>query len=280
MVRKIVADIATTERGRQDFPFLRNFDPYEGHSWASGDADFDAGNNQESSSEAVNAWASLILWGEATGDRATRDLGIFLFTSEIASVQNYWFDLDREVLPAEFGQPFASMVFGGKYSYNTWWTQEPRQIMGINLLPITTASTYLAADPAYFSRLADRLPSEVKAYGSRGGDDGTPPDIWQDVIASAVALGDNAKGMALWKRGGSVEFGETRTHTNHWLWRLTEMGSPDFSVTADTALYAVFKRADGTRTYLAWNTGSAPVKVTFSDGHLLEVAPHGLGQGH
>ena len=32
-------------------------------------------------------------------------------------------------------------VFGGKYAYNTWWTQEPRQIFGINLLPITPAST-------------------------------------------------------------------------------------------------------------------------------------------
>ena len=280
MVRKIIADIATVERGRQDFPFLRNFDPYEGHSWASGDADFDAGNNQESSSEAVNAWAALILWGEATGDRATRDLGIYLFTSEIASVQNYWFDLDREVLPAEYGQPFASMVFGGKYSYNTWWTQEPRQIMGINLLPITTASSYLAMDPGYFSRLADRLPNEVKAYGSRGGDDGTPPDIWQDVIASAVALGDSGKGMALWKRGGSVEFGEPRTHTNHWLWRLAEIGTPDFSVTADTALYAVFKRADGQRTYLAWNAGSTPLTVAFSDGHTLKVAPRALAQSH
>lgn len=279
MVKQIIADIATPERGRQDFPFLRNFDPYEGHSWASGDADFDAGNNQESSSEAVNAWAALIFWGEATGDRATRDLGIFLFTSEIAAVQTYWFDLGREVLPAEYGQPFASMVFGGKYAYNTWWTQEPRQILGINLLPITTASTYLAADPGYFSRLADRLPSEVKAYGARGGDDGTPPDIWQDVIASAVALGDNAKGMAMWKRGGSVEFGETRTHTNHWLWRLAEMGSPDFTVTANTALYAVFKRADGQRTYLAWNAGSEPLKVTFSDGRQLDVAPRSLGQG-
>ena len=278
MVRKIIADIATSERGRQDFPFLRNFDAYEGHSWASGDANFDAGNNQESSSEAVNAWASLILWGEATGDRATRDLGIFLFTSEIAAVQTYWFDLNREVLAPDYGQPFASMVFGGKYAYNTWWTQEPRQIMGINLLPITTASTYLAADPGYFSRLADRLPAEVKAYGARGGDDGTPPDIWQDVIASAVALGDSAKGMALWKRGGSVENGETRTHTNHWLWRLAEMGSPDFSVTADTPLYSVFKRADGQRTYLAWNAGSTSLKVTFSDGHTMEVAPRSLGQ--
>ncbi len=141
MVDKIIADIATDERGRADFPFLRNFDVYEGHSWASGDADFDAGNNQESSSEAVNAWAGLVLWGEATGDRRLRDLGMFLLTSEIASINQYWFDLDKQVLAPEYGKPFASMVFGGKYAYNTWWTQEPRQIFGINLLPITPPPT-------------------------------------------------------------------------------------------------------------------------------------------
>ena len=31
------------------------------------------GNNQESSSESVNAWSSLILWGEAVGDERIRD---------------------------------------------------------------------------------------------------------------------------------------------------------------------------------------------------------------
>jgi endoglucanase Acf2 len=278
MVHKIIADIATAERGRADFPFLRNFDVYEGHSWASGDAAFDAGNNQESSSEAVNAWAGLILWGEAIGDQTQRDLGIYLYTSEVASIDHYWFDLDHEVFAMEYGQPFASMVFGGKYSYNTWWTQEPRQILGINELPMTTASVYLGRKAGNFSSLAARLPAEVKAYGARGGNDGTPPDIWQDIIASAVALDDPETGWALWRRGGSVEFGETRTHTNHWLLRLKELGPPDFTVTADTPLYAVFQRRTGERTYLAYNASPATLKVTFSDGRTMEVAAHSLAQ--
>ena len=53
----------------------------------------------------------------------------------------------------------------------------------------------------------------VKAYKARGGDDGTPADIWQDVIASYAALGDPDAGAALWNRKGSVEGGETRSHT-------------------------------------------------------------------
>ena len=56
------------------------------------------------------------------------------------------------------------------------------------------------------------------------------------------------------------------------------MGTPDFGVTADTALYQVFKRADGTRTYLAYNAGKAPLEVRFSDGKQLTVAPGALGR--
>ena len=276
MVGKIVADIATDVRGRADFPFLRNFDPYEGHSWASGDANFPAGNNQESSSEAVNAWAGLILWGEATGNRALRDLGIYLYTSETASVMQYWFDINRQVLAPEFGKPFASMVFGGQYEYNTWWTQEPRQILGINLLPFTPASIYLGEDPAYIRRVMETLPAEVKAYRSRGLDDGTAGDIWQDVLASYLALADPAAGFAFWNRRGGVEFGETRTRPLYWLLSLKEMGPPDFSVTADTPLYSVFRDSGGARTYLAYNAHDAPISVTFSTGKTVEVAPHSL----
>lgn len=276
MVGKIIADIATDERGRADFPFLRNFDAYESHSWASGDANFDAGNNQESSSEAVNAWAGLVLWGEVTGNRKLRDLGVFLFTSEIASIQQYWFDLDRQVLAPEYGKPFASMVFGGKYAYNTWWTQEPRQIFGINLLPITTASTYLGANPEYAREVVAALPAEVKAYQKRGLSDGTPADVWQDVVASYAALGDPDAGFALWNRKGSVESGETRSHTLFWLSSLKEMGTPDFSVTADTPLYSVFKDKSGARTYLAYNARNSAIRVTFSTGKTIDVPQRSL----
>ena len=280
MVDKVVADIATDERGRKDFPFLRNFDPYEGHSWASGNALFADGNNQESSSEAVNAWAGLVLWGEATGNRRLRDLGIYLYTSEVASIQEYWFDLEGRVFAAEYGKPYASMVFGGKYSYNTWWTQEPRQILGINLLPITPASTYLGADPENVRKLVDALPGEVQAYRSRGMDDGTPKDIWQDVFASYMALADADAGLAMWDRRGAIENGETRTHTLYWLSSLKEMGRPDFTVRADAPLYAVFRDAAGKRTYLAYNAATTPRRVTFTDGKTLDVPARSLARGN
>ncbi len=278
MVNKLVADIATDERGRTDFPYLRNFDPYEGHSWASGDAGLEDGNNQESSSEAINAWAALILWGEATGNTHIRDLGIYLYTSEIASVRTYWFDLNHEVLAREFAKPFASMVFGGKYSYNTWWTEEPRQIMGINIVPITPASTYLGIQPDYVRGLLTFLPAEQKRYSDHGVVDGTPADIWQDVLAAFQALADPDGALKAWDKHGSVEFGETRSHTLYWLLSLKELGTPDFSIQANTTLYAVFRAANGSHTYLAYNAHDTALQVKFSDGATLEVAPHALGK--
>jgi hypothetical protein len=64
----------------------------------------------------------------------------------------------------------------------------------------------------------------------------------------------------------------------HWLLSLGEMGSPDFSVTADTALYSVFRRADGRKTHLAFNASKAPLTVRFSDGQVLTVAPGALAR--
>jgi endoglucanase Acf2 len=276
LVDMMVADIATTRRGGADFPFVRNFDPYEGHSWASGVGLGDAGNNQESSSEAVNAWAGLILWGEVTGNRELRDLGVWLYTSEIASVQHYWFDLHHVVFAPEYRNIEASMLFGARYAHNTWWIDEPREIKGINLLPLTTASLYLGQDPDFVRRSVAELPAQTAVYESRL-HRADPPDIWQDIFAETLALADPKAGLAQWNRWGAVEAGDTRSHALHMMLSLQHMGTANLSVTADTPLFSVFDKA-GKRTYLAYNAGAAPLAVTFSDGMTMTVPAHALAQ--
>jgi endoglucanase Acf2 len=281
MVELLIADIATAERGRADFPFLRNFDAYEGHAWANGlggVGDYGVlGNNQESSSESINAWAGLILWGEVTGNPALRDLGMYLYATESQAINHYWFDIHGLVLAPEYKNVDVAQLFGGKYIHNTWWTDDPRQITGINLLPLTTASIQFGQYPDYIRRNLAALADEQAIWAARG-KKVDPPDIWQDVFAQYLALADPAAGLAQWNRWGAVELGETRSHTLHWLLSLGEMGTPDFSVSADTPLYSVFKRADGRRTYLAYNAGKAPIEVRFSDGKTLAVAPGTLAR--
>ena len=68
---------------------------YMGHSWASGIAvpggkpNF-LGRNQESTSEAVNAWYAISLLGKVVGRDDVRDLGMALLATEIKSAQTYW----------------------------------------------------------------------------------------------------------------------------------------------------------------------------------------------
>lgn len=276
MVPWLIKDIATAERGRADFPFLRHFDVYEGHSWASGNAMGDLGNNQESSSEAINAWVGLILWAEIHGDTALRDLGVYLYNTEIEAIRHYWFDVHRLVFPPEYPHVETSMLFGGGYKHNTWWTDEPRQIKGINLLPITTASTYLGLDPEHTRRSLATLAKDTEVFESRG-KKANPRDIWQDLFAKYMALTDPAKALTQWERWGAVELGDSRSHALHFLLSLQTLGTPDFSIHADTPLHAVFKRQDGTRHYLAFNADlKTPRSVRFSDGVTLTAAPGSL----
>lgn len=272
MIDLLVSDIATAQRGRKDFPYIRNFDPYEGHSWASGTGLSPDGNNQESSSEAINAWAGLILWGTLQGRQDLVDLGTYLYATEIQSINHYWFDIHGLTLPPEYINTEVSMLFGGKLAHNTWWIDEPRQIHGINLLPLTASSTYLAASPAFTHKNMAALDKEVDIYQGRG-KRAKPDDIWQDLFAKYVALVDPSKGIARWNEWGSVELGDTRTHAQHWLLFLNEVGVPDLNITANTQFYAAFKSAKGQRTYMAYNPTQTALDVRFSDGYVLKAQP-------
>jgi hypothetical protein len=121
------------------------------------------------------------------------------------------------------------------------------------------------------------LKPETDVFAARG-KSAKPIDIWQDLFAKYLGVADAQAGLANWDRWGTFELGDTRSHALHWLLSLQKMGPPDFGVTANTTLYSVFKRADGQKTYLAYNAGKAPLNVRFSDGKTLTVAPGTLGQ--
>ena len=114
---------------------------------------------------------------------------------------------------------------------------------------MTAASTYMGRDKAFIQRSLRTLPAETELWLSRAGkgygsgERQVPKDIWQDIFAKYLALADPAAGLAQWDRWGSVESGDTRSHTLHWLLALNELGPPDLTVTADTALYSVFRHA-------------------------------------
>lgn len=86
----LARDVCNPLRHDKMFPFSRHKDMFDGHSWASGL--FQQGNakNQESSSEAVNAYYAVTLYTEVTQQKAWRDFAHILLTMEIQAVQTYW----------------------------------------------------------------------------------------------------------------------------------------------------------------------------------------------
>jgi hypothetical protein len=119
------------------------------------------------------------------------------------------------------------------------------------------------------------LGPETAVFASRG-KYANPPDIWQDIFAKYLALAEPEQGFASWKRWGSFELGDSRTHALHWLYSLQNFGTPDFSVTANTTFYSVFKNKKGEKTYLVFNAGKTDLQVRFSDGKTMLVKPGAL----
>ncbi len=159
VVDLVVADIASAQASAA-FPQYRNFDPYAGHSWASGSSPFADGNNQESSSEAVNAWNAVALWAKVRGNADLQTQASWMMSSEANAAKLYWTNTDLSEFPA-FTNTIASMNWGGKRDYATWFSAEPGAMLGIQLIPMGSYSGYLAGD-------TDRIKANL-AQGAGGG---------------------------------------------------------------------------------------------------------------
>jgi endoglucanase Acf2 len=267
LVKYLIRDIASPARDDPRFPFLRNFDPYAGHSWASGHAKFGDGNNNESSSEAMNAWYGIMLWGQATGDRLLRDLGIYLYTTELSAIEEYWFDVHNENHPASYSPSVVTMVWGGKGANGTWFSANPEMVHGINCLPLHGASLYLGRFPEYVDKNYQALVAE---------NGGSQWDAWTDLIWMYRALSDADDALRQCEAGLSrlrPEQGNSLANTYHWIGNLARLGYVDRSITADYPFAVAFLR-DHQRTRVAYNPTAHQMTVRFSDGTHVAVDPH------
>lgn len=194
-----VASPATTDQ----VPVRRVFDPYRGHSWASGPSPFADGNNQESSSEAVTAWAGLELWGRVSERADLATTGAWLLANEATSALDYWMDPDLSGTGmASFEHEIVAMNWGGKRDWATWFSPEPSAMAGIQLLPMSPSQGYLGdSSPEHVEAVvreawggADSVPIDVPqfsdyllAYRALAG-----PEAAADALAQARELPDDA----------------------------------------------------------------------------------------
>jgi len=270
MVNLIVRDAAAYDRNDIMFPYLRNFSPYAGHSWVDGFANNPQGNNQESSSESMNFNASLIQWGQVSNNKAIRDLGIYLYTTEQTGVEEYYMDIHHRNFPANQRYSLYSRVWSNSNDNGTFWTSDIAASYGIEMYPIQGGSLYLAADTAYVRRLWNEIVANTGISSNQAN-----PNLWHDMMWQYLAFIEPAKAIQMYDSypNRSIKYGISEAQTYHWLHAMNALGRFDASITANYPIAAAF-RLNGQINYVAQNYSTSPLTVTFSTGFQL-VLPAG-----
>lgn len=286
MVELLIRDYAA---GRNDprFPYLRHFDPAFGFSWASGSANYLLGNNNESTSEAANAYGAMILYGLVTDQPALVERGVYLHASTAASFWEYWNDLDgyRSLyqnlpehyrnFPIDYPKITTSIVWGSGHVFTTWFSEAYAHILGIQGLPMNPLVLHLGLYPDY---LADYVSLGLKE-SANGLPSGLADGHWRDIWWNIWALTDPEAAQADMADYGfnyPAEEGETHAHTYHWVNTLKALGQVNGQLRADYPAAVAFSAPTDT-TYIAYNFGAQPRVVTFSDGTELSVTPGSFG---
>jgi endoglucanase Acf2 len=267
MVNLIVRDAAAYDRTDTMFPYLRNFNPYGGHCWVDGFANNPQGNNQESSSESMNFNASLIQWGEASGNKAIRDLGIYLYTTEQTGIEEYYLDTKERNFPPSQTKSLVSRVWGNSIDNGTFWTADIAASYGIELYPIQGGSLYLGQDTAYVTKLWNEIEANTGILTNE-----VNPNLWHDIMWEYLAFIDPPKAIGLYNSfpNREIKFGISDAQTYHWLHAMNALGRVSPTITANCSTATAFTQ-NGQTNYVAQNYSGVPITVTFSTGYQLQV---------
>lgn len=137
------------------FVRCKYLNPVEGHMYANGHGNTGDGNDEESSSEAVNFANACIEWGAATGQADIRDMGILLRSMYAQAVPMYWFNVDGDVLPSTAAVapfPNAGQITGAGNRHDTFFSggssdagcpSRNSDVVAIEALPVTAGTLRL-----------------------------------------------------------------------------------------------------------------------------------------
>ena len=148
MLKAIAKCYGNWDRADTSEPFLRTFDIWAGHSNAGGLSSGN-GNNQESSSEAMQSWGGLFLLGSTMGDGDMAAAGAMGFAMESCSVNEYWQDIYRTNFPASYNRAGNGILGADSYAYGTYFSGDPAWVYAIQYSPANHWNNYLTrAQPA------------------------------------------------------------------------------------------------------------------------------------
>lgn len=278
MIELLIRDYAA---GRDDpmFPYLRHFDPANGFSWASGNVNFARGNNNESTSEAANAYGAMVLFGLITGNDEMIERGMYLHASTSATYWEYWNNIDgyngvsaqHDNFPPGYDKISTSIIWGDGAVFSTWFSGAFAHILGIQGLPSNPLIMHVGLHSDYMRDYVSLGLSE----SSNGKPSGLPNDQWRDLWWNLWAMADASAALADYETltNYTPEQGESLAHTYHWLHNMGVLGRLKTGlgeITADYPGAMVFDN-QGVKRYVVYNFGKDAITVNFNDGVSVQA---------
>nr|GLL39100.1 probable endo-1,3(4)-beta-glucanase ARB_01444 [Ipomoea trifida] len=213
----LVADFMNLSRqNNSNCPRLRCFDLWKLHSWAGGLTEFADGRNQESTSEAVNAYYSAALMGLAYGDNRLVDIGSTLSALEIQSAQTWWqVREDGNLYAEEFTKEnrMVGVVWANKRDRGLWFggAENKHYRLGIQLLPILPISEALFSDVQFVKQLVRwTLPDLAREREGKG-------EGWKGFVYALQGIYDKAVALEKVRRLNGHDDGNSLTNLLWWI---------------------------------------------------------------
>ncbi|HEX7653156.1 MAG TPA: glycosyl hydrolase, partial [Verrucomicrobiae bacterium] len=285
MARLVAKEYANWDRTDTNFPFMRTFEVWEGHSWAGGFSS-GGGNNQESSSEAMNSWVGLFLLGNQMGDSAMTAAGAMGYAVESAAVNEYWQDSYRTNFPASYGKGMCGIVTSGGLAYGTYFSGDPAWIYGIQWVPANHWNNYLSRDKTYANWQLTNMWAERVTASAIGLNGFTLSDA-NNAVSQGEYLGNYILGFqtlfdqdgvaaildAAYATNAPLATGVTYPGVSYYLTHsLRGLGDQDPNFYASLPASAIYYNArTGYRTYVLYNPAPTNQSVTiYSNGIAVD----------
>jgi endoglucanase Acf2 len=295
MARLIARTYANHDRKDARFPFFRTFDIWRGHSFADGNG-FPDGNNQESTGEAVNSWAGMILLGEALGDPDLTAAGVMGYTFESRANLEYWFDPHGDVFPSAYAHEACGMIWCNGIVWGTWFTASPAWIYGIQWIPTAPHGTFYDRDRAFIKKAYAGAVREQEAFEEKEAAKTNKPKKPADVKSLGGELASYHLGFVmhadpawvveqidkLWAEpGDKVAHDPWMANVYYQAHALKELGRVDWACHGNSPTSAVYlNESTKARTLVAWNPTAKEQAVSFVEGAkpigTLKVPPHSI----
>ncbi|KAJ4961198.1 hypothetical protein NE237_021108 [Protea cynaroides] len=211
----LMADFMTLGRGLNSrYTRLRSFDLWKLHSWAGGLTEFADGRNQESTSEAVNAYYSAALMGLSYGDTHLVAIGSTLAAMEIQSAQTWWHVREGEsIYDDDFTREnrLVGVLWANKRDSALWFAppewKECR--LGIQVLPLLPVTEFLFNDVGFTREL---IKWTLPALGREG-----VTEAWKGFVYALEGMYDKYGALEKIRSLNGFDDGNSQSNLLWWI---------------------------------------------------------------